>query len=54
MTLAAAKRLSLPIADLVTQYIDSLKVQKKDPEHVRITEWMLKPLRGAGRVAQLL
>jgi hypothetical protein len=38
VSLAAAKRLSLPIAELVKEYVKSLRVQKKDPEHVRITE----------------
>jgi integrase len=47
-TTAETDRLGLPIAALATQYIESLRVQKLDPEHIRISEWMLNRLIDLG------
>jgi integrase len=41
-------RLKLPIDDLVRQYIDALKLERRDSEHLRITEWMTKKLLELG------
>jgi integrase len=34
-------KLDRPIAELATEYHDALRAAGKDPEHVRISEWML-------------
>lgn len=44
VTTADSERLNLPIQELAAQYIESMRVQKKDSEHIRISEWMLNRL----------
>lgn len=45
---ADTDRLALPIDELAEKYIDWLTVQKKDPDHIRISEWMLNKLIQTG------
>lgn len=45
---ADTDRLALPIADLAEKYIEWLTVQKKDSDHIRISEWMLNKLIETG------
>lgn len=49
MITADAERLSLPIAELAKQYVDSLRIQHTDAEHIRISEWMLNRMIKVGQ-----
>ena len=49
MITADADKLVLPITELAEAYINSLVAQKKDAEHVRISEWMLNRMIDVGK-----
>jgi len=46
---ADTDKLALPIRELAKVYLDSLRAQNKDADHVRISEWMLNRLIDAGK-----
>lgn len=49
MITADSDKLALPIRDLAKLYVDSLRAQNKDADHVRISEWMLNRMIDAGK-----
>ncbi len=49
MQTADTDRLALPVRELVKQYVASLRAQNVNQDHIRITEWSLNKLVGAGQ-----